>query len=256
MVIIVRIANATASSAPRSKAALKVPADSSRASRILDLVRAIPKGFVQTYGDIDPHAPRLVGHILATTERKVPWHRVVRSDGGVTQGRRQLELLRKEGVPLRGKRVDLIAARLPRGITLGRSRAICAIAAVSFLAFFRPDALFAETAPPIHINSCDVKKLHSEYGLGNLFIKGKGYNFFNITFTNTSKEIVKHIVFQIEFEKSRYVVADAGSFAPGQQVTHHLRDHGKDVQAHARAGSGPTECSVLAVTFSDGTAWP
>jgi len=45
----------------------------------------------------------------------------VRSDGAVTQGRRQLERLRKEGVPLRGKRVDLIAARLPRGITLGAS---------------------------------------------------------------------------------------------------------------------------------------
>jgi len=90
-----------------------------RAARILELVRAIPKGFVQTYGDIDPHAPRLVGHILATTEHSVPWHRVVRSDGAVTQGRRQLERLRKEGVPLRGKRVDLIAARLPRGITLG-----------------------------------------------------------------------------------------------------------------------------------------
>lgn len=90
-----------------------------RAARILALVRAIPKGFVQTYGDIDPHAPRLVGHVLAATKLKVPWHRVVRADGSMTQGRVQLERLRKEGVPLRGKRVDLNAARLPRGITLG-----------------------------------------------------------------------------------------------------------------------------------------
>lgn len=96
--------------------------NSARAARILDLVRAIPKGFVQTYGDIDPHAPRLVGHILATTECDVPWHRVVRSDGAVTQGRRQIARLRKEGVPLRGNRVDLTAARLPRGITLGVTR--------------------------------------------------------------------------------------------------------------------------------------
>jgi len=95
-----------------------LPSDA-RAARILALVRAIPKGFVQTYGDIDPLAPRLVGHILATTTYDVPWHRVVRSNGGVTQGRRQLARLRKEGVPLRGNRVDLGAARLPRGITLG-----------------------------------------------------------------------------------------------------------------------------------------
>lgn len=113
----------------------------------------------------------------------------------------------------------------------------------------------AEPASPIHIDSCDVKKLHSELGLGSLFIKGKGYNFFNVTFTNTSKETVKHIVFQIEFEKSRYEVSDAGSFAPGEKVTHHLRDHGKDTHAFARAGTGPTECSVLAATFSNGESW-
>ncbi len=135
------------------------------------------------------------------------------------------------------------------------SRAICAIAVTSSLALLQPALTSAQTAAPIHIDSCDVKKLHSEYGLGSLFIKGKGYNFFNITFTNTSKEIVKHILFQIEFEKSRYVVADAGSFTPGEKVTHHLRDHGKDVQALARTGSGPTECAVLAVTFADGTDW-
>jgi alkylated DNA nucleotide flippase Atl1 len=95
-----------------------LPSDT-RAAHILALVRAIPKGFVQTYADIDPHAPRLVGHVLATTTHDVPWHRVVRSDGAVTQGRKQLARLRIEGVPIRGNRVDLSAARLPRGITLG-----------------------------------------------------------------------------------------------------------------------------------------
>ena len=93
-------------------------------------------------------------------------------------------------------------------------------------------------------------------GLGNLFVNGKGYNFFNVTFTNTASEMVKHVVFQIEFDKSRYVVGDAGSFAPAQQVTHRLRDHGKDTHAYARAGgSGPTACSVLSVTFGNGTSW-
>jgi methylated-DNA-protein-cysteine methyltransferase-like protein len=84
-----------------------------RVRRIIERVRAIPKGFVRTYGDIDPRAPRLVGHVLATTEEDLPWHRVVRSDGRVAVGRRQLELLRREGVPIRGGRVDLHEARLP-----------------------------------------------------------------------------------------------------------------------------------------------
>jgi methylated-DNA-protein-cysteine methyltransferase-like protein len=85
----------------------------SRAALILVRVRAIPVGFVRTYGDIDPKAPRLVGHVLATTRERLPWHRVVRSDGTTAQGARQRKLLVKEGVPMRGDRVDLRIARLP-----------------------------------------------------------------------------------------------------------------------------------------------
>jgi methylated-DNA-protein-cysteine methyltransferase-like protein len=85
-----------------------------RAARIVERIRAIPPGFVRTYGDIEPHAPRMVGRVLATTTERVPWHRVVRADGSVAKGARQLTLLRREGVPLVGDRVDLRKARLPR----------------------------------------------------------------------------------------------------------------------------------------------
>jgi alkylated DNA nucleotide flippase Atl1 len=86
----------------------------SRAARILARVRAIPEGFVRTYGDIEPGAPRMVGAVLAALEQEdVPWHRVVRSNGTVAKGEEQLRRLRGEGVPIRRGRVDLRAARLP-----------------------------------------------------------------------------------------------------------------------------------------------
>jgi alkylated DNA nucleotide flippase Atl1 len=85
----------------------------SRAELILERIRAIPEGFVRTYGDIDRRAPRMVGRVLATTTEEVPWHRVVRADGSVPKGRRQLDRLRREGVPLRGDKVDLAHARIP-----------------------------------------------------------------------------------------------------------------------------------------------
>jgi methylated-DNA-protein-cysteine methyltransferase related protein len=80
-----------------------------RRDRVTALVRAIPEGFVRTYGDIDPSAPRVVGHILAQNwadaddhrESDIPWHRVVRADGSAPIGTRQLELLRREGVAMR-----------------------------------------------------------------------------------------------------------------------------------------------------------
>jgi alkylated DNA nucleotide flippase Atl1 len=84
-----------------------------RTARIVGRVRAIPAGFVRTYGDIDPGAPRLVGRVLATIDDDVPWHRVVRADGSLAMGARQRELLLAEGVPMRGERVDLRDARLP-----------------------------------------------------------------------------------------------------------------------------------------------
>lgn len=84
----------------------------SRTARILSRVSAIPEGYVRTYGDIDPHAPRFVGQVLATNHG-VPWHRVVRADGSLPRDATQRELLLREGVPMRGERVDLRRARLP-----------------------------------------------------------------------------------------------------------------------------------------------
>ena len=89
---------------------------STRTERIVGRVREIPAGFVRTYGDIDPRAPRLVGHVLATTHDDLPWHRVVRADGSIPRGEKQRELLLKEGVQMRGDRVDLRDARLPREV--------------------------------------------------------------------------------------------------------------------------------------------
>jgi alkylated DNA nucleotide flippase Atl1 len=82
--------------------------------RILDAVRAIPPGHVRTYGDLSPGAPRFAGAVLAGPGHAgVPWHRVVRADGSLAKGDIQRALLEAEGVPFRGARVDMKAARLP-----------------------------------------------------------------------------------------------------------------------------------------------
>ena len=85
-----------------------------RAERVLERIRDIPPGFVRTYGDVSPGAPRFAGTVLSRTEDgDVPWFRVVRADGSLAKGARQRALLDAEGVPFRGDRVDLSVARLP-----------------------------------------------------------------------------------------------------------------------------------------------
>ncbi|MBJ7328762.1 MAG: MGMT family protein [Solirubrobacteraceae bacterium] len=77
-------------------------------------IRAIPEGFVRSYGDVSPGAPRFAGTVLRyADDPTIPWWRVVRADGSLTQGDRQRALLDDEGVPFRGTKVDMAVARMP-----------------------------------------------------------------------------------------------------------------------------------------------
>jgi len=76
--------------------------------KVLDIVRAIPKGKTLTYKEVagkagNPKASRAVGNIMRSNHRKdVPCHRVIRSDGGMGGYNRggqevKMALLKKEG---------------------------------------------------------------------------------------------------------------------------------------------------------------
>ena len=79
--------------------------------RIYDVVSAIPKGKVATYGQVavlagNPHWARVVGYALHNNPKPgvIPCHRVVNRDGKVAEafafggGNRQRELLEAEGI--------------------------------------------------------------------------------------------------------------------------------------------------------------
>ena len=86
---------------------------------ILRTIAAIPRGRVASYGEIAaraglPRRARLVGRVLGTyPQRKLPWQRVLRSDGRIafapgSKGfRLQRTLLIEEGVVVHHGRVDL-----------------------------------------------------------------------------------------------------------------------------------------------------
>jgi alkylated DNA nucleotide flippase Atl1 len=81
---------------------------------VLERVRSTPEGFVRSYGDVSPGAPRFAGTVLFRNhDPDVPWWRIVRADGSLAKGARQRALLEDEGVPFRGAKVDMHAARIP-----------------------------------------------------------------------------------------------------------------------------------------------
>jgi methylated-DNA-protein-cysteine methyltransferase-like protein len=77
-------------------------------TRVLEIVRAIPRGKVLTYGQVAllagaPRGARQVGRILYARGRTAPWQRVINRYGGLStykvgSGHEQRALLEKEGV--------------------------------------------------------------------------------------------------------------------------------------------------------------
>ena len=84
---------------------------SDREREVLELIRRIPAGFVTTYGDLSPGAPRFAGQVLARChDPSVPWQRIVHADGSLAKGAQQRRLLEAEGVRFKGARVDMESA--------------------------------------------------------------------------------------------------------------------------------------------------
>jgi methylated-DNA-protein-cysteine methyltransferase related protein len=80
---------------------------------IFERIRRVPRGYVTTYGDLSPGAPRYAGQVLSRVAPDVPWWRVVRADGTWPKGERQRARLLEEEVPIRGRRVVMADARIP-----------------------------------------------------------------------------------------------------------------------------------------------
>lgn len=82
----------------------------SAAEKILAAIRAVPRGQIAGYGEIArraglPGRARMVARILSENDdRKLPWHRILRSDGRIAfpedspQFAEQSQRLRAEGV--------------------------------------------------------------------------------------------------------------------------------------------------------------
>lgn len=87
------------------------------ARQVLDVIDRIPRGKVLTYGDVAElmgrGSARTVGAVLSDHGREVPWQRVIQANGRPAEPYLQeaLRLLRAEGCPTVGDKVDLAHAR-------------------------------------------------------------------------------------------------------------------------------------------------
>src|SRR4051812_35184822 len=77
--------------------------------RVFDMIAKIPRGKVMTYGSVaavlgEGYTPRTVGYVMHNSPDRVPWQRVINSQGRCSTGRLtiplnlQQEMLEAEGV--------------------------------------------------------------------------------------------------------------------------------------------------------------
>ncbi|MGH8163026.1 MAG: MGMT family protein [Rhodanobacteraceae bacterium] len=83
---------------------------------VREVVQTIPPGRVASYSAIGTRigaGPRQVGQAMSLLDDAVPWWRVVHADGtpATCHGGRAPALLRDEGTPMRGARVDMDRGR-------------------------------------------------------------------------------------------------------------------------------------------------
>lgn len=87
----------------------KTKPDRKYRERVYKIVRRIPRGKVMTYGQIayilgEGYTPRTVGFVMHGSDRNIPWHRVINSQGRCSTGRlllptdKQQLMLETEGV--------------------------------------------------------------------------------------------------------------------------------------------------------------
>ncbi len=99
--------------APQSDAAPEHPRYCPFTARVIEIIRAVPRGKVATYAQVagiagSPLAARQVVRILHTLSRRerLPWHRIINSAGSIALHRgagfeEQRTALRSEGVKVR-----------------------------------------------------------------------------------------------------------------------------------------------------------
>jgi alkylated DNA nucleotide flippase Atl1 len=91
------------------------------AAAVLAVVDRIPRGRVMSYGDVAEYvgrgSARTVGMVMSRHGHEVQWQRVVLSTGEPAPSHpdEARRLLRAEGVPMRGDRVDMGLARWDGG---------------------------------------------------------------------------------------------------------------------------------------------
>jgi hypothetical protein len=114
-------------------------------------------------------------------------------------------------------------------------------------------ALFASPLPagaaPISVTSCDVSSIRSYDGQLVPASAPFATSEVRVTFVNNAPVAATAVRFAVSYDGRSQTFNDTGTFASGTAITHDFSP------SENLRYAGPAQCSVQAVTFSDGSTW-
>jgi hypothetical protein len=120
--------------------------------------------------------------------------------------------------------------------------ALCALLTTPAFA----DTMMSTPGSPIQISGCGTQRGPSATGQEP---PGSVPAVAWLSFTNTGKQTVDRIAFDIERDGRHYLVTDNGRFAPGAKVDHRV------MAGMLPDMDAPASCTVVAIHYADGTSW-
>jgi hypothetical protein len=129
-------------------------------------------------------------------------------------------------------------------------RTISAAAAIAVLG--TPLAASAQqtaySVSPVAVAACNISSASHSIGVPSFASFDVSEHYLNVNFVNNGKVPATNVTFVIDDGSSPAQIVDRGSFTPGVQIAHQIRE------AYA-SNEGPAKCSVADVQFADGTSW-
>ncbi len=118
----------------------------------------------------------------------------------------------------------------------------------AFTSLTMPQTSMTNNAP-VAVSTCAVSDLidsptYSESGPAPI-----SYRVLRLTFNNTQDDVATRVTFNVQHAGQQSRIADSGHFSKDAAIEHVFGDF------NGTYGTGPTTCTVAAVTYADGSTW-
>jgi hypothetical protein len=123
---------------------------------------------------------------------------------------------------------------------------ISVLAAAASLAM--PQTSMTNNAP-VAVSTCVVSDLIDSPTFGDSGPAPISYRALLLTFSNTQDDVATRVTFNVQHAGQQSRVVDSGRFTKGAAIEHVFGDF------NGTYGTGPTICTVAAVTYADGSTW-